>query len=237
LVDDYADRCLNAVHSLFDLYVRDQVTTVITYQQFKKRWNNYKNNVLKLRRLGFTHYLDRDIEFFPDFHIRRIHQAFFSHKTKFPQFPKITEEMFEAKKVFLINYLEKFSDTITRLLEEYPKYKLFSDIFMERNRLTNKRIVFTKYGPQIFKGNERIELEQLSSGEKNDFIMFYRLIFECENNTVLIDEPEISLHIEWQENYLNMLNKICKINNLQAIVATHSPYIIGEHLDLVVEKK
>lgn len=82
-----------------------------------------------------------------------------------------------------------------------------------------------------------IDLDCLSSGEKNDFVMFYQLIFNTQEfGIVLIDEPEISLHIEWQEEYLDFLQKICSMNSLQAIVATHSPNIINGHFDLYVKK-
>ena len=67
--------------------------------------------------------------------------------------------------------------------------------------------------------------------------MFYNLVFNVQNNgLVLIDEPEISLHVEWQETYLDKLLAICKMNGLQAIVATHSPNIISSHYDLLVDK-
>ena len=67
--------------------------------------------------------------------------------------------------------------------------------------------------------------------------MFYRLIFNTSiNGIVLIDEPEISLHIEWQEDYLDRLIDICQMNGLQAIVATHSPNIVNGHFDLFVDK-
>ena len=93
-----------------------------------------------------------------------------------------------------------------------------------------------------------LKLDCLSSGEKNDLIMFYHLIFDSydpekkTNNPakkidlVLVDEPEISLHISWQRKYLDHLLEICKINKLQAFVATHSPNIINGHIEMYVKK-
>ena len=67
--------------------------------------------------------------------------------------------------------------------------------------------------------------------------MFYNLIFASEDNSlVLIDEPEISLHIAWQEDYLELLMKICEMNHLQAVVATHSPNIINGHFEFFPKK-
>jgi len=55
----------------------------------------------------------------------------------------------------------------------------------------------------------------------------------------LIDEPEISLHITWQKEFLDDLLKIIKMQNFQVLIATHSPSIINGRWDLVynLEKK
>ena len=71
-------------------------------------------------------------------------------------------------------------------------------------------------------------MSQLSSGEKHEIIVFYNLIFKTEDNTLLlIDEPEISLHISWQKKFTEDLLRIIQYKKLNVIVATHSPEIIG----------
>ena len=78
-------------------------------------------------------------------------------------------------------------------------------------------------------------MEKLSSGEKHDFIMFYELIFNADRTSVfLIDEPEISLHVAWQMEFIDILERICKLNGTQAIIATHSPDIVNGHDDLLI---
>ena len=47
--------------------------------------------------------------------------------------------------------------------------------------------------------------------------------------SVLIDEPEISLHIEWQQGFIDDLFRILELKNLNFIIATHSPYIVDAH--------
>ena len=62
--------------------------------------------------------------------------------------------------------------------------------------------------------------------------MFYKLIFEAPNQSLLlIDEPEISLHIVWQKIFMNDLQKVVDLKNLNVIVATHSPQIINNYWD------
>lgn len=80
---------------------------------------------------------------------------------------------------------------------------------------------------------KEIPIDFLSSGELHDLNMYYDLIFGRPNCIVLIDEPEISQHIEWQERFIDDLSEICEMNNIQALVATHSPNIINDHTDLI----
>lgn len=144
------------------------------------------------------------------------------------------------KKEFLCIYLKKFEKTLILLGKSYNKIRLFKRIINERFKISKKQLVY-RYGEMYLttinkdKAIEEIPLDVLSSGEKNDFIMFYNLIFNCRNCKVLIDEPEISLHIEWQERYIGDLLEICKMNNIQALVATHSPSIINNHTDLIAK--
>lgn len=125
-------------------------------------------------------------------------------------------------------------------LEVYNELKIKMELLLEiinnRNGFSNKKMNFDlEEGVKFVLDNGmKVPLEKLSSGEKNDFILFYELIFSCKKNElILIDEPEISLHIAWQQNFVNELLEICRINNLQAIVATHSPNIVDEHWDLL----
>ena len=65
--------------------------------------------------------------------------------------------------------------------------------------------------------------------------MFYDLIFNTTENTlILIDEPELSLHIKWQLSYVDELIEIIKVTGFSAVLATHSPQIIHDKWNLTV---
>ena len=84
--------------------------------------------------------------------------------------------------------------------------------------------------------SEPLPLDSLSSGEQHELILHYDLLFRVQPNTVvLLDEPELSLHIEWQSKFLSDLMAIVKLSGFDALVATHSPYIVGDRDDLMVE--
>ena len=81
----------------------------------------------------------------------------------------------------------------------------------------------------------RLPLDALSSGEQHELVLHYDLLFKVPENTiVMIDEPELSLHVAWQKKFLPDLLKIVAISNFDALIATHSPYIIGDKTELMV---
>ncbi len=83
--------------------------------------------------------------------------------------------------------------------------------------------------------NQKLPLHSLSSGEQHELVLHYDLLFKTPPNTVvLIDEPELSLHVAWQKKFLPDLMEIVRLSGFDAVVATHSPFIVGERDDLMV---
>ncbi|KAA0126348.1 ATP-binding protein [Chryseobacterium sp. SN22] len=73
-------------------------------------------------------------------------------------------------------------------------------------------------------------LIKLSSGEKQLIIIFGQAVLQGENPHIYIaDEPELSLHIDWQEKLVKNLKSINP--NSQIIFATHSPDIVSDYSD------
>ena len=181
--------------------------------ELRRRWKEYSEALDRYRAMGL-------VDAAPDF---------------------IREEdipaWYESKGDFLRTYMDVFSNTTRALEDDYAKLNLFKQIFDERNAVTGKTVRYTRDGIRIYSGDRPLNPSALSSGEKHDFIMFYHLIFSTgPNSLILIDEPEISLHIEWQESYIGHLARICGINRLQALIATHSPHIISNHFDCLLDK-
>jgi predicted ATP-binding protein involved in virulence len=80
-----------------------------------------------------------------------------------------------------------------------------------------------------------LNINLLSSGEQHELVLHYDLLFRVRPNTlVLIDEPELSLHVAWQKRFLPDLLEIVKVAQIDALVATHSPFIVGDRSDLMV---
>ncbi len=148
--------------------------------------------------------------------------------------------------------LDKIKDKDTKVLTLYAhdakeKLDVYSDILQRIDLFTEilneKRLAFNKIKIDTEKGFEFVtdkgtplQLTSLSSGEQHEVILLYELIFRTKNNAlVLIDEPEISLHIAWQKEFLNDLKRIIHLQKFAALISTHSPQIIDANWDLVVE--
>ena len=136
------------------------------------------------------------------------------------------EEFAKALKIYFDDFDEKY-----QIYENFVnQLELFTDII--NDKLDFKKIEISReegiFIEDIDVKGKKLSLSQLSSGEKQEIILFYKLIFETPENTLLlIDEPEISLHIAWQKKFMDDLYKIIKFKNLNVIVATHSPQIIN----------
>ena len=67
-------------------------------------------------------------------------------------------------------------------------------------------------------------------------MMLYELLFKVKpDSLVLVDEPELSLHILWQQMFIRDLQDIIRLADFDVLIATHSPQIIHDRWDLTVE--
>ncbi len=143
------------------------------------------------------------------------------------------EEHSKALKVYFSDFQKKYQ-VFEELIEQLD---LFTDIINSRLKFKDIRIS-REEGIVVYKSktNEQLRLDQLSSGEKQEIILFYELIFESDKNIhLLIDEPEISLHIEWQLRFMDDLLRIAEKKKFKVTVATHSPQIINNHWDIQID--
>ena len=78
--------------------------------------------------------------------------------------------------------------------------------------------------------NDKVELNQLSSGEKQIVSLFSKIYLEEKNDfIVFFDEPELSLSIKWQKQLLPHILESNKCSFLLAV--THSPFIFSNYLE------
>jgi predicted ATP-binding protein involved in virulence len=99
-----------------------------------------------------------------------------------------------------------------------------------------KGFVFKTLYNSSFSDSHTLSPTDLSSGEQHELVLLYELLFKVEaKSLVLIDEPELSLHVGWQVSFLKDLQEVIKLVDLDILMATHSPDIIQDRWDLTVE--
>lgn len=105
------------------------------------------------------------------------------------------------------------------------KKKRFQDIVDELFADTGKHIVRTENEIRFTQIGEMLLPYQLSSGEKQMLIILLTVLVEDDQPYVLfMDEPEVSLHIEWQKRLIDLCLELNP--NVQIILTTHSPAVV-----------
>lgn len=146
------------------------------------------------------------------------------------------------------NYKELLTETVT-LLNDIAKNRLthkpysrskvlsidlFDDKLIERELEIVKHLeqldIISLDGIKINKNNSILSLSDISSGEFHLIISMIGIFSKIEDNSlILIDEPEISLHPNWQMQYVTFLKKVFSKNaSCQFIITTHSHFIVSD---------
>ncbi|MGS0682631.1 AAA family ATPase [Shewanella sp. 125m-7] len=110
----------------------------------------------------------------------------------------------------------------------YDSINSFENIVNSFFKQTGKKISIRTGLLKILYNEKEIEAKSLSSGETQIITLFAHVIFNrkrLSKATFIIDEPELSLHLAWQEMFVESLK--AANSNLQIILATHSPAIIN----------
>lgn len=136
------------------------------------------------------------------------------------------------KKLNVFSEIARKIDLLRRIINNKFAYS-----YKEINFSKEKGFVFsTRY--KSFTDSNKLSPTDLSSGEQHELVLLYELLFKVKpNSLVLIDEPELSLHVGWQIQFLKDLQEIIELADLDILMATHSPDLIQDRWDLTVELK
>jgi len=181
--------------------------------------------------------LDEDTEKIIEKHVSAIEKAaisinnYIEDRTK-PVYPNDVTPLTLLRRTKRINDLSSDLETSKKkILERLEDYiKLLNDFHDTKDfTLQDSKVG----GLAILKDGKNILLTQLSSGEKQLIILLTETLLQKGKQTLFIaDEPELSLHIEWQRQVISSIRKLNP--NSQVIVATHSPEIVGKFKDSTI---
>ncbi|MFJ3523574.1 AAA family ATPase [Pseudomonas sp. NPDC090203] len=126
----------------------------------------------------------------------------------------------------LINLISEYEKVKADIYAPLQKFESLVNLFLKQ---TNKKISVNNRGEvKIFISDVERPLTVLSSGERQILIMLAHLSLNShlpKSGVFIVDEPELSLHIAWQDMFLEAVQAAGP--DLQIILATHSPAIIG----------
>lgn len=114
---------------------------------------------------------------------------------------------------------DRIESRIDQLFTIIDRFFLSTGKKIEFERETNKLVFVTK-------DQDKVALDQLSAGEKQLLLILITVFLMDEKPYVLLmDEPELSLHIEWQEQLIAAIRELNP--KCQVILTTHSPSIFA----------
>ena len=115
--------------------------------------------------------------------------------------------------------------TLTEVLRELPFLAPLMGMKKENTELLDILVRFN-----AFTSIEGIDQPYLSSGQAQVLALITAVRSAKEGSLILVDEPEISLHVDWQERLVEQL--YAPLTGSRLIIATHSPDIVVEHRHL-----
>ncbi len=124
-------------------------------------------------------------------------------------------------------YLDDADEKLSTFKPLLDRLQLLTKIV--NSRFLFKKLVIDRHEGFKFQTDSEGDLgpAALSSGEQHELVLAYDLLFNVdEGSLVLIDEPEISLHVSWQQKFLDDLTLIAELQSLRFLIATHSPQVI-----------
>lgn len=123
-------------------------------------------------------------------------------------------------------------DTFNQIFEQLSLLKTIVN-----TRFENKQLAIHRSKGFSITGHDgkSIELTSLSSGEQHELVLLYQLLLQTEENSlIMIDEPELSLHVDWQEYFLKDIQRIVELRNFDVLISTHSPTLIDDKWEWMV---
>lgn len=134
-------------------------------------------------------------------------------------------------------YLSDFNEKLDAFADLQRRIEALVEIV--GSKLRRKRLVIDRQKGLVFETYDnppkKLSVTDLSSGEQHQIVLFYELIFASAGiDLFLIDEPEISLHVEWQRAFISDIEKVQALTGATFLIATHSPQVINNRRDLAV---
>ena len=156
-----------------------------------------------------------------------------------PKIHEIESDIMSIEKEILEKFKVKNIENIYALLEKIEESTIlieeFKDIYnvYKESLLELRNIGYLKIDFEDKEGREYFDLSQGERKLFTEMLMIFDEIKQSENNNflLLLDEPDLSLHPDWQKRYISEMIKLLSNfseKKFHLIVTTHSPFILSD---------
>lgn len=194
-----------------DQYVNDQFTKKFRDFEFQ---SEQEKVYLEKEKVNITTMLgDLKVKYIPAY-----------HESEENVFLELLDNYRKASEAILSVYWESKTDDSNMVKSEIVKMKLLqlNDVLARYGTIT---IFVDSKGYVIQKNKKTIEFNKLSSGEKRLISIFINIIFS-DSTHVLVDEPEISMSVDFQNKLVVDMLQVC--GDKVILIATHAPFILKD---------
>lgn len=142
-------------------------------------------------------------------------------------FPRYNRNIPRKHSGFLLEKLQR-ENSENNIINEIIAQKIFEKIFSKIN-LGNFVTIGSRLKYKKNNSEKTLNIENLSTGIKA-FMIIKTLLFNgniSENGTIVLDEPEVHLHPEWQLIFAELIVLLQKEFNMHILLTTHSPYFLN----------
>lgn len=231
----------------------------------EKYWTNYKNNHIEYEKKEIYFYIYDIINILNNY-LENIWLDFYDSKNKYKYIKNVNKEWLENNEQFkeIVEYLDNYHHAFNILFENnyFDKiYNIEQKIILKYENIKNdiKKLDVFSIDDGFFlkfrfydKNWYSRKFEDLSSWEQIIFIRFWNIINWLEQSIninhfiLLIDEPDLHLHLDWQKKYMKNLVWLLKTilskdsnKTIHTILATHSPFIVSDFIkdDVIMLKR
>lgn len=138
---------------------------------------------------------------------------------------------FQPKQYLVPVTMKSTSDHLERVLADIHPLSDLGTTKREQEQLEQRRALAKgayKIAVMRHESSEIVVFDTLSSGEQQILTMVIKIVANVQRGTtVLLDEPEISLHVAWQRKLPHVLREFSRVLDCSFVVATHSPIVIA----------
>lgn len=151
--------------------------------------------------------------------------------------PQLDESIFDDPRIATVigTYVEDTRQKLSVLGDVQLRLSLLVD-FLNQHYSGKEVVIDPTEGLIVTSPNgdgSSFHITDLSSGEQQILVLAFEVLFSAEPGTlILIDEPELSLHVLWQDTLIDDLKEMGDLKNVQFLLATHSPTLLGGRFDL-----